>query len=205
MLLASARTIPSAQTHVRMSDSAIKIAILHDPVKWRNPKFPKYPKPSVRNRLGATAMQVKDSLTLLTAKQRPDIEGMLRDSPKFLGVAVARFQYFLRAEVEVDGKAKTVFGSDALKEKWAAVQEELDVAKPPTVATMSPFLLFDWLVPEDLKERVKWAAEAMHESFEKKGSSMPKKRQKRQQGATMSADTARASDLAAAAFGLGAS
>ena len=43
-----------------MSDSAIKIAILHDPVKWRNPKFPKYPKPSVRNRLGATAMQVKD-------------------------------------------------------------------------------------------------------------------------------------------------
>ena len=37
-------------------DANIKIAYFHDPVKWRNPKYPKYPKPDVRERIRVTPM-----------------------------------------------------------------------------------------------------------------------------------------------------
>ena len=40
-----------------MSD-ALTIAYFHDPVKWRNPKYPQYPRPCVRDRLAATSMKL---------------------------------------------------------------------------------------------------------------------------------------------------
>ena len=40
-----------------MSD-ALTIAYFHDPVKWRNPKYPHYPRPCVRDRLAGTSMKL---------------------------------------------------------------------------------------------------------------------------------------------------
>ena len=37
-------------------DANIKIAYFHDPVKWLNPKYPKYPKPDVQERIRVTSM-----------------------------------------------------------------------------------------------------------------------------------------------------
>ena len=67
-----------------LSDAGIKCAYFHDPVKWQNPKYPKYPKPDVRNRLTLT------SITLVEVTVKDVLGGRLeRDGFNVLLVPVA--------------------------------------------------------------------------------------------------------------------